>query len=532
MEPELPDQPPARDCAALDELLEALGAHPEWTERQRDEQLERLVARVPQDELRAALADRLDDLGGPGGEALLRLVEGLATPELLQALAEALVAQPELAPERTWEALALLEGTELLDDYPELAARWQEIDETLDEEGSLGQLAEQLEDDPDGIWLALQGLGAIEADIRPQIIAGLVQVPLGPGLAEFLRLLSFAHDPATSAAALEVLGQPREASRELMAAWSSLAADHPDPAVLALARSQLASAPGTALVPRSQAPTSLLPLGPVRSLVSALDGQGRGTIVFSTRPEAEPVRVTAAFLCNMATGVHDVVGQVDGLSELDPAEREPALDALAGQGELDVVEGANELALRLLGGCVLLCGPSTPPVLRYWLEKAVHPAFRPLPFPTPFAGWDPASLPLAEMPARARAVLEACPTWYDDSALTYEMAEEIALRESMAADPDPKRDAGAYRYLFEHRLARRLELYCRMLYWMASFWQAAGNEYLGRSALALAGQLADPQHAVPGHPFTVALATRSLAIAQVNLRSGLDPRVRHAAPGA
>jgi hypothetical protein len=182
---------------------------------------------------------------------------------------------------------------------------------------------------------------------------------------------------------------------------------------------------------------------------------------------------------------------------------------------------------------VLLCGPETPPALRYWLEQTTPAGFRPLPFPAPFPGWDPSSLPPDEMPARVRAVLEACPTWFDDSALTYEMAEEIALREGDAMPmPDPRRDAGAYRYLFEHRLQRQLELYRRMLYWMASFWQASGQLELGRSALALAWQLSDAQHEVPGHPFTVALITRSLEIAQTRLRQGLDPRRQPRRPGA
>src|SRR5260370_183702 len=90
--------------------------------------------------------------------------------------------------------------------------------------------------------------------------------------------------------------------------------------------------------------------------------------------------------------------------------------------------------------------------------------------------------------------------------------------------PAPGREAGAYRYLFEHQLRGQLELYRRMLLWMALFWQASDDHELGRSALALAWQLSDEQHAVPGHPFTVALTTRSLAAAQANLRAGNDPR--------
>ncbi len=127
-------------------------------------------------------------------------------------------------------------------------------------------------------------------------------------------------------------------------------------------------------------------------------------------------------------------------------------------------------------------------------------------------------------------MLDACPSWIDASHLTYELAEEIALREGDTT-PDPRRDAGAYRYLFEHRLQGQLEWYRRMLFWMATFWHAACDDDLGRSALALAVQLSDAQHVVPGHPFTVALTTRSLVAAQHDLRRGIDPRRPPASKG-
>jgi hypothetical protein len=135
------------------------------------------------------------------------------------------------------------------------------------------------------------------------------------------------------------------------------------------------------------------------------------------------------------------------------------------------------------------------------------------------------------MPRRAELVLDACPNWLDESDLTIEIAREITLREG-DREPDPQRDAGAYRYLFEHRLLGQLELYRRMLYWMASFWQAAGAEELGQSALALAAQLSDAEYAVPGHPFTVALTTRSLKLAQARLRGGEGRTLPSSTPGA
>ena len=59
---------------------------------------------------------------------------------------------------------------------------------------------------------------------------------------------------------------------------------------------------------------------------------------------------------------------------------------------------------------------------------------------------------------------------------------------------------------------------------MASFWDASDRPDLARSALALDRQLADPQHAVPAHPFTVELTTRSFRAARSDLGQGRDPR--------
>jgi len=53
-----------------------------------------------------------------------------------------------------------------------------------------------------------------------------------------------------------------------------------------------------------------------------------------------------------------------------------------------------------------------------------------------------------------------------------------------------------------------------MLWWMAWFWWCSGEGELADSAQALALQLSDEQYAVPAHPFTTALITRSLMAAQ------------------
>src|SRR5207248_1104321 len=149
---------------------------------------------------------------------------------------------------------------------------------TLEEDGSLDQLAAQIENDPEGLWLALQGLSAIEPEIRAQIIGGLAQVveAPGPNLIEFLRLLNYAHEPATRAAALDALaGVPLDDDDpKLVAAWASLAADPPDPEVSERARRWLGRHDRGVLARPSSSQATSLQTTPrlVRSLVTAIDG--------------------------------------------------------------------------------------------------------------------------------------------------------------------------------------------------------------------------------------------------------------------
>jgi hypothetical protein len=527
MHPHPPDGASAPVSETPEALLDALREHPEWTARRRDELLDRLIEGFAPDRLIAAVRGRLRDLRGADSEAVLRIAEAYATPALLDELAAALAAQPNLAPERAWDALAVLDGAGLLGDYPELTDRWDELNEALDEDVTLAQLTEQLEGDRDAIALALDGLSAIEPEVRDAIVAGLARAPLGPGVLEFVRLLAFAHDPATRSAALDVLATHPASAPGLIAAWTSIADHHTDPEVVAFAQRRLAQeraqerGTGTS---QTRGQSRFL-----HSLVTDLDGAGCGCIVISARQG--PARVTAAFACDMSRGIrevrgwkiHEAAGTDDDFdwSGSDGALPSPGWAEAFGH---EVVEDVPELSLGLLAGSLRLCGPDAPLAVRYWLEATVGPEFRPRPFPSPFPGWNPGLVAFEEMPERSRQVLEACPSWLDDSALTYELAEEIALRERGSA-PDPRRDAGAYRYLFEHRLQGQLELYRRRLFWMALFWRAADAHELARSALALAWQLSDAQHVVPSHPFTVALATRSLTAAQERLRQGLGPRV-------
>jgi hypothetical protein len=515
----LMDREPEPDLDSPEAMLDAFRAHPGWTERERDEFLGRLVERFPAGRVVDAVRGRLGDLAGAEAEPVLRLAETYPDPALLDDLAGALERQTGLAPERAWEALAVLEGAGVLERFPSLAERWEELNELFEEleEDAIGQLVEQIEGEPEGVWLALQGLGAVEPEVRPQIVAGLAGRAPGPALVEFLRYLSYVHDTPTRDAALEVLRATGPDDPAARSAWRDLAENHPDTGVADDARRRLGgTGSGSTALAMTASSAGVLArpvVSVVRALVTAVDGRGRGTVVLSALRGVE--RVTAGFVCDVGRGVVEVYGDVGP----DSQQADAAFEEMAGSLGPGVVEGAYELALGLLAGSLMLCGPDAPPALRYWVEGTAGPGFRPQPFRAEFPWWEPDSLPFDEMPERSRALLDACPDWLDRSDLTFELAEEISLREP-GSPPDPRRDAGAYRFLFEHRLRGRLECYRRMLLWMAWFWRASGDDDRARTALALAWQLSDPQHVVPGHPFTVELSTRSLAAAQERLGGG------------
>jgi hypothetical protein len=234
---------------------------------------------------------------------------------------------------------------------------------------------------------------------------------------------------------------------------------------------------------------------------------GRGSIGLSVSQGNQ--RRTAAFLCDVRSGICDALGEV----EPESATAGGLLDDLAEQADSDCVHDVPDLALGLLAGSLTVSASEVAPTVREWIDLVLGAGFHARMLPATIAGIDPSSIRVSEMPDRIRAVLEQCPSWLDLSPLTFQLAEEIRLREG-SRRPDPVRDAGIYRFLFEHRLIARLELYRRMLLWMAWFWKCSGRPDLSASALAVATDLADEQYAVPSHPFTVELTTRSLVAAQ------------------
>jgi len=382
------------------------------------------------------------------------------------------------------------------------------------EDVSLEEVAAQLERDPGECWRACEGLESVEVETRVRIIQGLAGISGGAGVASLLQLLAASPNAETREAALAVLTVLEGMQGGVLRASRAGAQARDDPGA---ARVQgeldvvLGSSREIVLVVDHARPRL------VDCLVTAEDGAGRASIAISATWKAE--RRTAVFLCDVGRGITAAVGEVEAES---PGAGGLLDDAKAEVGSLGV-EGLPELALRLLAGSLSLSGPATARPVMEWLERTVGRSFEPRPLPAPTAESNAGPGGSADLLRRADEVLEACPTWLDSSPLTFELAEEIFLREGRVA-ADPHRDSGAFRFLFEHRIIRRLELYRRMLLWMAWFWGCAGEPELARSARFLAWQLSDEQFAVPSHPFTVALTARSLDAARARLGTDDDPR--------
>jgi hypothetical protein len=403
-----------------------------------------------------------------------------------------------------------------LEDWPSQSAPERREHDT--ELAWLGEIVEQLEDDPGECWPAMESLAAVDPSIRQAIIAELSGHRSKPGVRVLLRLLSAASDPSTRSMARRAF--PERDSEPIVEVGPHGAGPRDAGGAGLVPAFLWARGAGVELEVGSRsdtAPLDRLGIPLAGSLVTPVDGQGRGTIVVSSRQSGQ--RRTAAFWCDVRQGILDVVGDVEPDTPSAGRLLDEWIDHAGGEWACDVPWAA----IGLLGGSLLLCGPRVPGPVRDWLDGILGPHFQPSELPGVVPGLEETAIPPQELAARAHDVLDACPSWLDRSALTFELAEEITLREGLAA-PDPDRDSGAYRFLFEHLLIHRLELYRRMLFWMAWVWQGSGWTELARSAFALACQLSDEQYEVPSHPFTVALSTRSLEAAQARLRTAEDPR--------
>lgn len=253
----------------------------------------------------------------------------------------------------------------------------------------------------------------------------------------------------------------------------------------------------------------------IEGVVSAVDGYGTGFVGLVSFDQGELVAV--GFRCGVIEGIVDFVGR----SAIDETDVAAFLGDLVDRAPGGIVARSPALASSILGGCILINQsldrdkPRDGDELDRWIARTLGADFRPRPFLAWASEADPSAIPHAELFERVREILDACPDWLDRSPLTAELAAEILLRERSL--PDPTRDLGAYRYLFEHAIQKRLEIDRRSLLWMSLVWSANDLPLRADAARTLAWQLSDPQHIVPGHPYIVELCTRSLAAAQLGL---------------
>jgi hypothetical protein len=409
----------------------------------------------------------LRELGGPGGELMLALIEGLARDDLFSALAAALEGQPDLAPDLAWTAIEVLEGTGRIESNPTLSSLRDELEEALAEVVPLAELAREIEEDPDSIPLAVAALARIEPEVRLEIIGGLGAEAATPALINFLESLARSDDSRTREAASEAL---RHATGR---GACELATTSHAPALIA-------------------------------SVVGPLDADGRGTILLVS--EGASGHVFARFECDVREGIV-AASFASGLARDQATDR---AEEVAGTLGPEAARDCPISAKLFLAGSAWLSEASLAEGAKAGLRATLGEMFEPRPiFADPGAimnGPTTAADPFDD----ARAILSRRPEWHDRSPLARDLAVEIRLRGESAL-PDPGRDPGPFRVLFEGRILGRIELYRRMLLWSAMVWQEAGEPPLSQAAMRIVAALGDPQNAVPGTPFLEELMIRSLA---------------------
>ena len=169
-------------------------------------------------------------------------------------------------------------------------------------------------------------------------------------------------------------------------------------------------------------------------LVTAVDGAGRGAIGLSASRDAE--RITALFLCDVERGV---LARSARSRRSRPRRADSCCEVPGSGGDLESRAQGNSPWVCLPASSVL-SGPSVPEPVSHWLERDAREWIRAPGLNGPRPPSRARRLPREpDLLLRADEVLEACPTWLDSSALTFELAEEIALREGqVAVDPRPR----------------------------------------------------------------------------------------------
>jgi hypothetical protein len=494
------DRPGATDPSTPEPVLDALRVRVDLSEAAQRALCDELLERFEPAALLRAARERLNELGGGDALAILRILELFGSRSDWDAVARTALERADLSQERAWAILAALEDAEVLAEYPELAARFSEMDEELDEARSIEALAVELEESPEEIWVLLHAIGEVEPEVMVLIVDGLAEREVGPGIAAFLRSLAFSLDRDVSWAALEALRRQGCEREDLVTTWLEIEANHFDAEARELAREILAgtelggleaSEPGGGL---ARPPSERM----VDGLVGEVDGRGIGRLGIVAREGRTWFAV--GITCELGRGMQ----AVSGLAVPEEREAWEFLDEFLGTAKRVRVRGS----WRLMGAFLFLslrgANRVAPPALAYWVEKTIGLSFYRSLDEAPVERAEETGSPFVDSESVARMILDACPDWVDDSTLCRELA-----REAVERGRDPASDEAVLRLLLERGLIVELERLRGMLWWMASWWGHEGM--LGLSAAAARAVLElDGAEPVTSHPYLAEYGRRSL----------------------
>ncbi len=370
--PDMDDPRRSTRPSRLDEIRD----RPDWDDRRRDVALDRPGRAVPR---RGRSAARSAPGSAGWTAATARSIAPPArsvcsTPTSSTPLALALRDQPGLAPDRAWEALgaprsrgAARRAT------PNLVERWDELNDAIDPDDALESLVAQLEEEPEGSWVASKGSGRSSPRPAPRSSPAWRMSRPGPAWWRSSGSWPSPTTDSTRRAALDALLDPRRDDPTPPAGLGRdgrrpLRPRGPRPGPRRW-RSGPEAAAVVALALEAPGRPSPEPLVAAWSPPSTARAGGRSS--WRSRDRGE--WIVASFACDVWRG--DRRGPGAGRRRPGPVVatllrrvRHPSRPARR--------RGCSDLALGLLAGSLLVSGPATNPALRFWIERTVGPGFR------------------------------------------------------------------------------------------------------------------------------------------------------------
>ncbi len=171
----------------IEDLLNTADTLHETDEGAIDAVVVECITRIDSETLTRAILPQLRRLQSARGVVLVRLVEATARTDLYEALADGLAAQLDVAPSLALEALDVLEGTGCIEARPTLVELRADLDALYNEEATLQEFADQIENEPEDMDIALEAVFLLDPPERDEILDGLAGIAESPNVREFLR---------------------------------------------------------------------------------------------------------------------------------------------------------------------------------------------------------------------------------------------------------------------------------------------------------------------------------------------------------